>query len=198
MPTIYLVRHGQKISQPGDPGLTEKGIKQARETGLYLRQFPITKIISSPFKRTVETAQQIADALNMEYSSHAGLVERMNWDNPNTTFSDFFKEWVKSTNNRDYTSKYGDSSFATGERVHQLISEFSKKEVHLVLVTHGGAIIDYLRNTIGDEPLVKLRTKYSEGEDYQMMNCAISKIVVSDVTVLEQLNYTTHLTEISE
>lgn len=64
MTTIYLIRHGQKQSHVGDPGLTDIGLKQAQQTGEYLSQFPISKIVSSPFKRTVETAEQIACALN--------------------------------------------------------------------------------------------------------------------------------------
>lgn len=55
MATIYLIRHGQKELHAGDPGLTPTGIDQAKQTGNFLSQFPITKIVSSPFKRTVET-----------------------------------------------------------------------------------------------------------------------------------------------
>ena len=79
MKTIYLVRHGQKQSHAGDPGLTEVGVQQAQETGTYLKQFPITKIISSPFKRTVETAFHIGQALDLEHHIDSLLEERMNW-----------------------------------------------------------------------------------------------------------------------
>lgn len=63
MTTIYLIRHGQKLPHAGNPGLTKIGLKQAKETGKYLKQFPITKIIASPYKRTVETAEQICNVL---------------------------------------------------------------------------------------------------------------------------------------
>lgn len=196
MTTIYLIRHGQKHTHVGDPGLTEVGIKQAKQTGQYLSQFPISKIISSPTKRTIETAKNIAEIMDLEYSSDNDLIERMDWTDPNVTRNEFLQEWIKSTNNRDYVPKYGDSSKSTGKRVSQLINKIADE--HIVLVTHGGAILDYLRNIFGDEKISKLRKQYDEGEDYQMQNCAINKIIIDDQPTLELLNFVEHLSEFSE
>ena len=196
MTTIYLIRHGQKHTHVGDPGLTEVGIKQAKQTGQYLSQFPISKIISSPTKRTIETAKNIVEIMDLEYSSDNDLIERMDWTDPNVTRNEFLQEWIKSTNNRDYVPKYGDSSKSTGKRVSQLINKIADE--HIVLVTHGGAILDYLRNIFGDEKISKLRKQYDEGEDYQMQNCAINKIIIDDQPTLELLNFVEHLFEFSE
>lgn len=198
MTTIYLVRHGQKLPHTGDPGLTEIGLKQAKETGEYLKQFPITKIIASPYKRTVETAEQICNVLSLQHTLHNSLVERMNWEDQGITRQEFLQEWIKATNDREYIPKYGDSSLATGQRIHQLVTEVSEDGDHVVLVTHGGAILDYLRNVFGDEQMATLRTQYDEGEDFRMMNCAINKIVLSDTPSLELLNFIDHLTDTSE
>ncbi|HEX9817721.1 MAG TPA: histidine phosphatase family protein [Patescibacteria group bacterium] len=198
MITIYLVRHGQKLPHAGDPGLTKIGLRQAKETGEYLKQFPITKIISSPHKRTVEIAQQITQVLNLKHSLHNALIERMNWEDQGITRQEFIQEWITATNDREYIPKYGDSSLATGQRIHQLVTEISKDSDHVVLVTHGGAILDYLRNIFGDEQMAVLRTQYDEGEDFRMMNCAINKVVFSDVPSLELLNFIDHLTDTSE
>ena len=197
MTTIYLIRHGQKQPHAGDPGLTDIGINQAKQTGEYLSQYPITKIVSSPFKRTVETAEQIAQVLNLEYTLHAALAERMNWSDPTVTRQQFLQEWIKATNDRDYIPQFGDSSLATGQKIETLINEIAKDE-HIVLVTHGGAILDYLRNLFGDEKVSVLKTTYDEGDDYQMMNCAINKVVLSDLPSLELLNFIDHLTDTSE
>jgi len=198
MTTIYLIRHGQKQVHAGDPSLTQIGFDQAKETGEYLKQFPINKIISSPLKRTVETAQQIAKVLNLKYSLDKALIERMIWSDPKITRQEFIREWIKSTNNREYVPKYGDSSRATGERIHQLVNKVSKDQNHIVFVTHGGAILDYLRNMFGDERLSSIKIAYQEGNDFQMMNCAINKIVLNDRSVLKRLNFTEHLTVKSE
>lgn len=198
MTNIYLVRHGQKQRQAGDPSLTAAGMKQARETGQYLSQFPITRIIASPLKRTVQTAQQIAEVLNLQYDQHDSLRERMNWGDSNLSWEDFEKEWVKTTNDRTYAPEYGISSLVTGQRVEKLITESAKENDHLVLVSHGGAILDYLRNVFGDEKVAILRTMYDSGEDYQIMNCSISKVVVADGITLELLNFTDHLSFVSK
>ncbi len=198
MTKLYLIRHGQKQIHAGDPGLTKIGFNQAKETGEYLKQFPINKIISSPLKRTVETAQQIAKVLNLKYSLDKALIERMIWSDPKITRQEFIREWIKSTNNREYVPKYGDSSRATGERIHQLVNKVSKDQNHIVFVTHGGAILDYLRNMFGDERLSSIKIAYQEGNDFQMMNCAINKIVSDNKPVLKMLNFTEHLTTKSE
>lgn len=200
MITIFLIRHGQKISEMGDPGLTAIGVEQAIQTGKYLSQFPISKVISSPFQRTVETAKNISDELQLDFSQDDRLVERMNWDDPSVTRKQFLQEWVKSTNDREYLPKYGDSSRATGERVNSLIEELllEGKDQYIVLVTHGGAILDYLRSTFGDERIAVLKTQYQLGVDFQMMNCSINKIVFDDQPTLVLLNDTKHLTERSE
>lgn len=213
MTTIYLIRHGQKLSHAGDPGLTEIGLQQAKETGLFLQQFPISKIISSPFKRTVETAQQIGQVLSLEHSLHQGLVERMNWNDDSISKQEFLQEWKKTTNDRNYTPKFGDSSIETGQRMHDLISQKEHQNQHVVFVTHGGAIVDYLRTLFGDEKLEILKKKYAEGFDYTMLNCSVNKITFTEDSLpqsdiiahsekvsaeLELLNFTTHLSEISE
>lgn len=198
MTTLYLIRHGQKQSHAGDPGLTNEGIIQAQQTGRYLRQFPITKIISSPFLRTVETARYIAVELGLDHLLHDALAERMNWNDPEVTRQQFLQEWIKATQDREYIPQYGDSSRSTGRKIEHLIREVAAPNEHIVLVSHGGAIVDYLRNIVGDESLSVLRTQYEEGEDYQMMNCAINQVILSDPPGLKLLNFIGHLADVSE
>ncbi|MDH5533007.1 MAG: histidine phosphatase family protein [Candidatus Pacebacteria bacterium] len=198
MTTIYLIRHGQKEVHAGDPGLTKLGINQATQTGHYLKDHPITQIIASPFKRTIETAQHIGKVLNLEYTLDEKLIERMNWEDKNITRNEFLREWIKATNDREYIPKYGDSSRATGQRIERLVDDLTKDDSHIILVTHGGAIIDYLRNIFGDEKLSDLRKKYDEGEDFQMLNCSVNKVVLKDNPILELLNYSDHLESESE
>lgn len=194
---VFLIRHGQKLPEAGDPGLSETGLIQARETGEFLKTFSIQKIISSPFKRTVETAQQIAQVLNMNFSQDNRLEERMNW-NKSIDIKDFLHEWNLSTHNRNYRPKYGRSSFSTGIRIAEVVKELDPQLEHVALITHGGSILDYLRNVFGDLPLEVLKGKYIQGEDYQMNNCAINILTLSNKPTLDLLNYVDHLSEISE
>jgi broad specificity phosphatase PhoE len=83
---IYFVRHGetvlnaQNIRQGAEGSLTEKGREQALATA---RRFPKGKgrpqvIIASPWQRTRETAQILAEELGMKVEYSELLVERRN------------------------------------------------------------------------------------------------------------------------
>lgn len=94
MPTIILIRHAERLDRyleskgedwistalrPQDSPLSPFGIHQAKETGKYFKQkFSVTKILSSPMIRTIQTADIICgemdlgpDTIGVEY----GLVE---------------------------------------------------------------------------------------------------------------------------
>ncbi len=69
---VFLVRHGQtnntyqvERSLDGERILSEEGKVQARRMGEYLQLFSPSSIHSSPFKRTIETAQIIQKAANI-------------------------------------------------------------------------------------------------------------------------------------
>ncbi len=73
---MILVRHGQSEfnvifgatrKDPGivDPKLTDEGQRQAEEAGKNLRARGLTRIVASPYTRTLQTAEIIADVLNL-------------------------------------------------------------------------------------------------------------------------------------
>lgn len=198
MSAIYLVRHGQKLPHAGNPRLSQLGKKQALETGRYLQQFKIDLILASPYKRTVETAQIISQVLNQGFQITPALAERMNWDEDEVTKHDFLAEWNKTTLDRDYRPRSGDSSRSTGKRIQELIQNVGLDAANLLLVTHGGAIIDYLRNVFGDGAVEAVKIKYFDLEDYQMQSCAINKVVLADPPRLEMLNFSDHLSDAEE
>lgn len=82
--TLYLVRHGQRLdavdkSWKGDnkydPPLSELGFEQAWKVGVRLRQEPIDVIIASPYLRTLQTAQTVAEALDRPFYVDEGVGE---------------------------------------------------------------------------------------------------------------------------
>ena len=67
--TIFLARHGQsesnheeRISGQADPALTEKGLRQAQRLANALQNVPLTKILTSTLRRSIETARPIAES----------------------------------------------------------------------------------------------------------------------------------------
>lgn len=196
---IHLIRHGQKESHPGDPALTDLGILQAQQTGKYLSQFPISKIIASPYKRTQQTAQHIGEQLNLDFSTDDALKERMNWEHELIPKENFLTEWTKATQERSYNPKWGDSSNSTGERIHELVKNLEvEKPQHIVLVSHGGAIVDFLRSIFDDDAVAQLEKQYPEGVDYQMLNCSINTVKLGKEQVIELLDYVDHLDSSTE
>jgi len=81
---FYFVRHGetllnaQHIRQGEAGGLSELGKRQADAAGRYLKQFPITRIIASPYERTRETAAFIRTYLGAPVSYSPLVAERRN------------------------------------------------------------------------------------------------------------------------
>lgn len=193
MKTVFLIRHGDKERKPGDPVLTELGKKQAFESGVFLEQFEIDKIISSPLTRTIQTTEEIDKTLKLNYSIDKRLFERMIWPSYNVEKADLMKDWIKATHNRHFKSKFGDSSYETGERVATVIEELPENSTTL-LVSHGGAICDYLRNTFEDQTLKDIHVEHPEGKEYLMCHCAINKVTFTkNGPKLEMLNYNDHL-----
>lgn len=66
---LYLVRHAEKLpateENPDDPSLSEEGHTRARQLAQTLHAADVTRIYSSDFARTRETAQPLADTLGL-------------------------------------------------------------------------------------------------------------------------------------
>lgn len=194
MPTFYFVRHGEKQPGVSNPELTERGHGQARATGKYLRQFPITRIIASPAQRTQQTAEHIAHELSLPFTTDKRLVERLEWDLVETSREGFIAEWIKTTQDRDYQPRWGDSARATGDRVTAVAHSTHDESEHIVLVSHGGTIVDFLRNHFEDQKLSSLVKIFPEGDDYIIEECAVTIVSSKENQLrLVSLHLTDHL-----
>jgi broad specificity phosphatase PhoE len=82
---IHFVRHGESASNaapgamalPGDQGdrLTERGFEQAREVAERLGALPATRVLTSPLRRARETAEVIAERLDLPITEVGDLRE---------------------------------------------------------------------------------------------------------------------------
>lgn len=83
MPTFLLIRHGENdyvkkgklAGRLPEVHLNDKGRQQAAAIAGHLKEAPIKAIYSSPLERAVETAQPLAQSLNMEVQIRPGLLE---------------------------------------------------------------------------------------------------------------------------
>ena len=76
---FLLIRHALPLrSEPGegsDPVLSEEGIEQAKRLPDALERFPVARLVSSPQRRALQTAQPVADALGMTVDVDERLAE---------------------------------------------------------------------------------------------------------------------------
>ncbi|MFZ3588478.1 histidine phosphatase family protein [Bacillus sp. DJP31] len=135
MSILYIVRHCQATGQEMEAVLTDEGVKQANELAEFLSEYPIKRIISSPYVRAIESIKPYADKRGILIESDERLGERVlsqpnvsNWlELLHTSFEDF-----------SLTLEGGESSAEATSRVESLIKELvGIKEEHVVLVSHG-------------------------------------------------------------
>ncbi len=82
MVKLFIVRHAESEWNPIgryqgllDPGLSERGLKQAELLGRALEKERIDVIYSSPLKRTYQTAQEIARRHGLEIIEDKRIIE---------------------------------------------------------------------------------------------------------------------------
>jgi broad specificity phosphatase PhoE len=89
--TIWIARHGNRLdfvhpewfntaARRYDPPLSDDGEIQAQQLADRLRREPIQQIFASPFRRCVQTAHAVADALDLSIQIEWGICEWLNAD----------------------------------------------------------------------------------------------------------------------
>jgi broad specificity phosphatase PhoE/ribonuclease HI len=101
--TFVLVRHGvtehteRKVfsgSGGTDPELTDTGRDQAKRAGEWIRALGgVDAVVSSPLRRTQETANVIASALGLEVDVEPGIAEVAFGDWEGHTFGEILEHW---------------------------------------------------------------------------------------------------------
>jgi 8-oxo-dGTP diphosphatase len=78
---LYLVRHGKAGQRQSSPGLDQlrplsrAGRAQAQAIATWLANEPITRLLSSPYTRCVQTLEPLADKLGLPVESTERLSE---------------------------------------------------------------------------------------------------------------------------
>lgn len=74
---LLLIRHAKATGQAPDAPLTPDGEAEARRLADTLSGAGITRIVSSPWRRAVETARPLAARLGLEVGTDERLTERV-------------------------------------------------------------------------------------------------------------------------
>jgi len=150
MPTIIFIRHGENNYTRNKrlagrlPGvhLNKHGKAQAKSLADRLKYISIKAIYCSPLERTVETAQPIAEALNVEiiYSNNLLEVDFGEWQGK--TLSSIQKQYLwKYVQNSPSMTRFpnGESFLDAQNRVIKQIEEINDKyapEDNILCISH--------------------------------------------------------------
>lgn len=148
--TFYIVRHGEtnwnilgKTQGHGNSSLTQKGKEQALTLANSMKKYPIDYIYTSDLGRAIETADIIANELNLETKQTSslremgfGVWEGLLIDEIKETYSDMYSTWRNSPHLVDIPG--GETLSIIRDRVNEFITELNEKydNKHIVLVSH--------------------------------------------------------------
>lgn len=68
--TFFFIRHAEKILNIKDPDLTEKGKQRAIEWDYIFQYYKIDQVLSTDYKRTIQTATPIAKSNNLKIKKY--------------------------------------------------------------------------------------------------------------------------------
>lgn len=163
MTKIYLVRHAEpNYNNHNDKSreLSAKGMADRELVTQFLSDKNIEVVLSSPYKRAVDTVAHFADSKGLKIETIDGFRERKVdsvWIEDFTTFSK--AQWS------EFNYKLSDGE-SLNEVQRRNISALNKvlekhKNRNIVIGTHGTAlstIITYYDNSFGYEEFEKIRT----------------------------------------
>lgn len=150
---LHLIRHGQSLlnkerrHQHRDTPLSEKGKQQAALVGFRLREYGVSRLISSPYLRTQETAHIIASHVGKEIElmeelreiKRPSVIEGKVHDDPAVLA--ITRQIMKNFHNPDWRHSDEDTFEDLKQRVFQCVCLFeTMQDPSVVAVTHGGFI----------------------------------------------------------
>lgn len=139
---LYFVRHAHSTYTPDELGrpLSERGMADARRMTRLLKLENIDHVISSPFKRAIQTVKGIAKELGQEIEIIDGFKERILSDQPLADFNEAIK---KVWSNFDFSLEGGESNNIAQKRgvsaTIQVLEKYNGQNI--AIGTHGNIMV---------------------------------------------------------
>ncbi len=155
MTTVYFIRHAEADNAVRDGQirpLTEKGMKDRAMVTRFLQDKNIDVVLSSPFKRAIDTIADFAEENGFEIKTIEDFRERKSdsdMGKRNVEFNSFMEQQWADYN---YTFSDGECLAKVQERNISALNEVlvNYKDKNIVIGTHGtslSTIINYYDNT---------------------------------------------------
>jgi broad specificity phosphatase PhoE len=165
---LLLVRHALPLrSEPGqgaDPDLSGEGLAQVERLPDALARFPITRVISSPQRRAVQTAEPVAAARGLdieiderfaEYDRELPVyipIEQIRAENP--------KEWARMANGQLPSAVDEDAFRARVQAAVDNVVATAAHEDTVAVFSHGGVINVVLHEILGTKRILSFPIDY--------------------------------------
>ncbi|PET64819.1 histidine phosphatase family protein [Bacillus sp. AFS001701] len=139
---LYLVRHAHSTYTPDEIGrpLSKSGFSDANIVTELLLKEKIDYVVSSPYKRAIQTVEEISKTLNLEIIIEENFKERLLSLEPVPDFEDIIREvWM------DFNKSWngGESNYTAQKRgieaINKLLKNYSGKNI--VIGTHGNLMV---------------------------------------------------------
>jgi broad specificity phosphatase PhoE len=166
---LLLIRHALPLrSQPGegsDPHLSPEGVEQANRLPDALKRFPITRLVSSPQVRAVQTAQPVADALGLTIDIDERIAE---YDRdlehyiPIEQIAAEFPEELARLASGHLPSTVDEAAFLG--RINDGIADIAAAGDHedtVAVFSHGGVINGLLHTILRTEKILSFNVDYA-------------------------------------
>ena len=166
---LLLIRHALPLrSEPGqgsDPVLSDEGVQQAKRLPDALARFPITRLVSSPQRRAVQTAQPVADALGLPVEIDERLAEYdrdMEHYIPIEQIAAEFPEELARLANGHLPSSVDEAAFLArvNAGIRDLVSAGDHEDT-VAVFSHGGVINGLLHGILGTEKILCVNVDYA-------------------------------------
>ncbi|MCX7951628.1 MAG: histidine phosphatase family protein [Clostridiales bacterium] len=177
MTNLYLLRHGSvKGNEEGryigrlDEELSELGHRQVK----VLREsinIDFNKIISSPLKRCVQTADYFGNPMIDErlLELNFGIFEGKTYKELGEQYREEYKMW--SLDYKNYKIPKGESLMDLFKRVEDFLTNINKDDGNILIVTSGGVIRCMLSLVLDS---------YDYFYKFQIDNCRLSTITLNE------------------
>ncbi|WP_445636285.1 Phosphoglycerate mutase [Nostoc sp. DSM 114161] len=206
---VWIARHANRLDfvnpdwfltaeRRYDPPLSDDGTIQAQQLAKRLKGEKIAHIFASPFLRTVQTANAVAEVMNLPIKLETGLSEWLNpvWmtEEPKRLSTPALAELFPRID-IGYTPRIAVNYPETHEKVRErsgqtarcLANEFFPENI--LLVAHGASVLGAAMGLVGE--IAKTEVKASL--------CSLVKVVRQEPEwLLELKGDTSHLTHIEE
>lgn len=141
---IYLIRHCKATGQEPLAELTIEGSEKALELVSILEELHIDHIISSPYKRTLQTIKPFSESVGIPILIDDRLQERVLSADP---MEDWLEQLERTFIERDLTFPGGESSNHALTRIRKVLDGvLENKQMHHVAIVSHGNILSLLIN----------------------------------------------------